>query len=74
MVQLQTAGFGAARLGVTLPRFYQLIREKVVPPGVAVRTGRRQLRVDSIRLEQFIREGGYCPPSGRRQEGPEATV
>jgi excisionase family DNA binding protein len=46
--QLQPATWGATRLGVTLPRLYELVRTGAVP---AVRVG-RQIRVDPAPLEE----------------------
>ena len=72
MAQLKPASFGAERLAVTLNRFYELVRQGIVPPGVVVRLG-RQLRVHPERLEEFIARGGQALPGGWRREPREAA-
>jgi excisionase family DNA binding protein len=58
--QLQPATWGATRLGVTLPRLYELVRTGAVP---AVRVG-RQIRVDPAPLEEWISSGGTSASDG----------
>lgn len=50
-------------LNTTPERVYTLIREKILP---SVRLG-RQVRIDSIVLEEWIRNGGQSYPEGWRK-------
>ncbi|WP_062309855.1 helix-turn-helix domain-containing protein [Alicyclobacillus sendaiensis] len=50
--------------GVTVARAYELAREGLLP---VVRLG-RQLRVDPLQLEEWIRNGGQAYPGGWRKE------
>ena len=60
---LKPAAFGARRLGINVYRFYELVRDGVIPPGVIVRLGRR-ISVNSEALEDFVRGGGAALPGG----------
>ena len=51
-------------LGVTKPRAYELLRQRIVP---SVRLG-RQVRVDEDQLRKFIASGGRSLPGGWRQQ------
>jgi hypothetical protein len=66
LFQLQSADFGARRLGVDLQRFYGLVRLGILPPGVVVRLGRR-ISVNVGELEAFIASGGASLPGGWRR-------
>ena len=44
MAELKTAESGARILGVSVQRFYELVRTGILPPGVVVRLGRLLLR------------------------------
>ena len=67
--ELQLPEYGAARLQVNLTRFYDLVRRGILPPGVAVRLGRR-IRVNPAELEAFIQGGGAVLPGGwKRRAG-----
>ncbi len=46
---------------------YRAVREKLLPPGVAVRIGRRLL-IDSEKLHVFLDNGGAALPGGWRKE------
>lgn len=50
-------------LNTTPERVYTLIREKILP---SVRLG-RQVRIDSIALEEWIQNGGQSYPEGWRK-------
>ena len=60
---LISAEEAARRLGVTKPRFYELVRRGMVP---AVRLG-RQVRVDAASLEAWIAAGGRALEGGWRR-------
>lgn len=64
MTQLEPINWLAARFNVTRQRAYEMVREGLVP---AVRLG-RQLRVDPIAVEAFIRNGGQPLAGGWRRE------
>ena len=51
----------ARRLGISRLQVYRLVREGALPPGVAVRVGRRKLQFDRAMLESWIRAGGTGP-------------
>jgi hypothetical protein len=46
---------------------YRAVREKIVPPGIAVRIGRRLL-IDSEKLQTFFDNGGSALPGGWKRE------
>jgi excisionase family DNA binding protein len=54
-------------LGVDPQRVYEMIRSKLLPPGVAVRLG-RQVRINQAALDEWIRTGGQALPGGWRRE------
>jgi len=64
---LQPATYGAERLGIPVSRFYELVRQNILPPGVIIRLG-RQIKVDPAKLEAFIGSGGQSLPGGWRRE------
>ena len=64
---LKRASFAAHRLDVDLPRFYDLVRDDVFPPGVVVRLG-RHIRVNADQLEEFIASGGARLPGGWKRK------
>jgi hypothetical protein len=74
-LQLESVSTAARRINVQEQRFYGLVRENFFPPGVIVRLG-RQIRVNPIRLEEFLATGGSALPGGWRKEasGAEAPV
>jgi len=68
MTKLITATHAAEILNVSVQRIYELVRLRLLPPGVAVHVG-RQVRVDESRLREWIAAGGSALPGGwRRQE------
>jgi hypothetical protein len=56
----------AQRLDVPIERFYGMVREGILPPGVIVRLG-RHIRVNLDQLEVFISRGGAALPGGWRR-------
>ena len=50
------------RLGETAWRVRELVREGVIPPGVAVRIAKR-VKLDPDRLEDWISGGGSARPA-----------
>ena len=57
--QLGKAADGAEMLGVTIQRFYKLIRDgEFEKDGVIVRVGEAQIRVRLDALERYIERGG----------------
>lgn len=68
MRRLLTVEEAAGILGVNRARAYELVRQGIVP---SVRLG-RQVRVDPIRLEEFIHAGGISLPGGWRRESAAA--
>lgn len=58
MNTLTTVEEGARILGVSRLRLYQMIREQIVPRGVYVRFGTRQLRINLEQLHAWIDQGG----------------
>jgi hypothetical protein len=48
-------------------RAYQLVRGRIIPPGVVVRLGRR-IFIDVTEWEKFKRLGGKSLPGGWRRE------
>ena len=65
--KLESVGYGSKRIGVSIDRFYGLVRQGIVPPGVVVRLG-RHIRVNPEKLETFIENGGQALPGGWRRE------
>jgi hypothetical protein len=65
--KLQSVDYGSRRIGVSIGRFYDLVRQGIFPPGVVVRFG-RQIRVHPEKLNQFIEGGGKALPGGWRKE------
>jgi hypothetical protein len=65
--KLESVAFGSKRIGVSLNRFYDLVRLGIIPPGVVVRLG-RHIRVNPEKLEAFIENGGQALPGGWRKE------
>jgi excisionase family DNA binding protein len=63
---LINAGDAAEKLNLKKPRFYELVRRGAFPPGVIVRFGSRQIRVNGELLDQWVREGGECERFGNR--------
>ena len=66
--RLQSMGYAANRLNVRLAQAYAMAREGILPEGVIIRLG-RLLRVDPIRLEEFIADGGQSLSGGWKKEG-----
>ena len=62
---LMTAKAAAEILNVTEARVYELIRQGIIPAGVAVRLG-RQIRIDTDGLSEWVRRGGQSLPGGWR--------
>lgn len=62
---LTTVKVAAEFLHVTEARVYELIRQGIIPPGVAVRLG-RQVRLDAEALAEWIQHGGQSLPGGWR--------
>lgn len=56
-LQLLTAKETAPILGVTLARLYEMVRDRIVPPGPVVRFG-RQIRFNPEALEEWLKSGG----------------
>jgi len=46
---------------------YRAVREQILPPGVAVRIGRRML-INADKLQAFIDAGGAALPGGWKRE------
>ena len=65
--RLQSVDFGSKRIGVSIERFYDMVRKGIFPPGVVVRLG-RHIRVNPEKLEAFIENGGQALPGGWRKE------
>jgi hypothetical protein len=65
--KLESVSFSARRIGISVGRFYDLVRNGIFPPGVVVRLG-RQIRIHPGRLDQFIEGGGKALPGGWRRE------
>ena len=53
--------------GIPPVRLYDLIRQGIIPAGVAVRLG-RQVRVNVERWREFVEAGGQALPGGWRRE------
>jgi excisionase family DNA binding protein len=66
MSELITVPEAAEILGLQVSRVYQMCRDGILPPGVAIRFG-RQWRVDVDALEEFVRRGGQGLPGGWRR-------
>jgi excisionase family DNA binding protein len=45
-------------LNISRSRFYDLVRRGVLPPGVVIKLGERQLRFNEEALRQWIANGG----------------
>lgn len=65
--KLESVGYASERIGVSIDRFYDLVRLGIIPAGVVVRIG-RQIRINPTKLEQFIETGGRGLPGGWRRE------
>jgi putative molybdopterin biosynthesis protein len=65
--QLESVSSSAKRIGISVGRFYDLVRNGVLPPGVVVRLG-RHIHIHPERLDQFIESGGKALPGGWRKE------
>ena len=65
--KLESVSYGSKRVGVSIDRFYTLVRQGIFPPGVVVHLG-RQIRVHPEKLERFIENGGKALPGGWRRE------
>ncbi len=46
-------------LGIKPIRTYELIRKGIIPPGVVVRFGKRQIRINEQKLLEWIEKGGF---------------
>ncbi|MBM3763703.1 MAG: helix-turn-helix domain-containing protein [Acidobacteria bacterium] len=46
---------------------YRAVRENILPPGVAVRIGRRML-INTDKLQQWLDNGGQALPGGWKRE------
>jgi hypothetical protein len=66
-LKLQSVRSSARRIGISVGRFYDLVRNGIFPPGVVVRLG-RQILVHPGRLDRFIEGGGKALPGGWRRE------
>jgi hypothetical protein len=66
-IELESVSSSSKRIGIPIGRFYTLVREGILPPGVVVRLG-RQIRIHPGRLDQFIEHGGQALPGGWRKE------
>ena len=66
--RLLTVEEAARALGVSKMRGYALVRDGILPAGVAVRLG-RQVRVDARALREFIARGGSALSAGWRRNG-----
>ena len=60
------------RLGESPWRVREMVRQGLLPPGVAVRLGRR-IRVDLDRLEEWIAAGGAALPAPAEQGPPSRS-
>ena len=69
--KLLTLSESAAMLNVKYPRAAELVRLGLMP-GV-VRLG-RQIRIDPIKLHEFIQEGGRALPGGWRRGADGGTA
>ncbi len=59
----------AEMLDVSVQRIYELVRLRIIPPGIAVHVG-RQVRLSEAGLQEWIANGGQALPGGwRREEG-----
>jgi len=65
--KLESVTSSAKRIGISPGRFYDLVRNGILPPGVVVRLG-RQIHINPGRLDQFIERGGKALPGGWRKE------
>jgi len=65
--KLETVVASAKRIGISRNRFYDLVRNGILPPGVVVRLG-RQIHINPGRLDQFIERGGKAFPGRWRKE------
>jgi hypothetical protein len=65
--ELESVSRSCKRIGISIDRFYALVRQGILPPGVVVRLG-RQIRIHPARLDQFIEGGGKALPGGWRRE------
>ncbi len=54
-------------LQVSVQRVYEMVRTRVLPPGVAIRLG-RQVRIDADALVEWLRNGGQSLSGGWRRE------
>lgn len=67
-MNLITAEEAGEVLKVSTQRVYEMVRTRVLPPGVAIRLG-RQVRIDADALVEWLRSGGQALPGGWRREG-----
>lgn len=65
MKSLLTIPEFAGKFKLSLPRAYSLVRKGLIP-GI-VRIG-RQVRIDPVKLSQFIKEGGRALDGGWRNK------
>jgi excisionase family DNA binding protein len=61
MNRLLTAREVAAILNISRARLYSLVRREVLPHGVVIKLGERQLRFNEAALRQWIAAGGVLP-------------
>ncbi len=66
-MRLLTAAEAAQILRVSPRRIYDMAREGILPPGVAIRLG-RELRISESRLAEFLEAGGCALAGGWRRE------
>jgi hypothetical protein len=57
-IQLVKAHEAALFLRISKQRLYELCRRNILPPGVVVRFGPRQLRFNLQKLREFVENGG----------------
>jgi len=57
-IQLVKAHEAALFLRISDQRLYELCRRNILPPGVVVRFGTRQLRFNLPKLREFVENGG----------------
>jgi hypothetical protein len=65
--KLESVSSSARHIGISVGRFYDLVRNGIFPPGVVVRLG-RQILIHPGRLDRFIEGGGKALPGGWRRE------
>lgn len=73
-LNLTNADDVAEQLQVSRQRVYELVRLGLIPLGVAVWTGPRQLRFDQDALREWIAKGGFARGAQVEEPAPPMPV